>query len=155
MKAGKVIALLFFVSWAIGIGLYAWLRPSFKQGKELLNAVETGQTAAVRDLVTKGANLQVRDREGNTALAIAAYYDRVEIVQTLLEAGADPNVRGLNGLTPLMRAAENGNTEVARLLIKHGANVNAQGLRGETALGLSSGERSKPVADLLRMNGAK
>jgi uncharacterized protein len=155
MKTGKVIALLFVVSWVIGIGLFVWLRPTFKHGKELLRAVESGQTARVQELLRQGANLQVRDREGNTALAIAAYYDRAEIAEALLARGADPNVRGLNGLTPLMRAAENGNVDVARVLLKYGAKVNAQGLTGETALSLATGELRKPVAELLRQAGAK
>jgi uncharacterized protein len=155
VKTGKVIAISFFASWLLGIGIFIYLRPNFKHGKELLKAAESGQAAEVRRLLGDGANVQVRDREGRTALAIAAYYDNAEMAEALLEHGADPNAREYDGWTPLMRAAKNGNLEVLRVLLKHGANVNAQGLNGESALKLAAGPRQKETVDLLRQAGGK
>jgi ankyrin repeat protein len=153
MKTGKVIAILFFASWIIGIGAFVMLRPTFKHGKELLKAAQAGKTAEVVRLVENGANVQVRDREGKTALAIAAYYNSWEMAAALLKHGADPNARGYDGWTPLMRAAKNGNREVIRVLASHGANVNAVGLNGETALKLAADRPETAV--LLRELGAK
>jgi ankyrin repeat protein len=153
MKSGKLIAIFFFALWALGIGVFTLLRPTFKHGKELLKAVEARQVAEVNRLLRDGANVQVRDKEGHTALSIAAYYNSTEIAEALLKRGADPNARGYDGLTPLMRAAKNGNTEAVRLLLSHGANANAQGMNGETALKLASGDRQKEAA--ARGAGAK
>lgn len=155
MKAGKVIAIFFFASWIIGIGGFIILRPTFKHGKDLLKAVEAGQTERVSELLQQGANVHVRDHDGHTALWIAAYQNRADLAEELLKRGAEPDARGLDGWTPLMWAANNGNTEVVRVLLKYKANVNAKGMNGETALSLASGERRKPVADLLRKAGAR
>ena len=154
MKAGKVIAIVFFASWLAGIGAYIALRPSFKHGKELLKAVEADDRAAVRKLLAEGASVQVRDAEGHTALWHAAYSNRPGIAELLLTHGADPNIRGTDGMTPLMWATYNGNTEAVQVLLAHGANVNATDFAGRTALQLVSTDRQKPAADLLRKAGA-
>lgn len=155
MKAGKAIAICFFAMWAVGIGGFMILRPTFKHGKELLTAVQSGDTQSVRKLLDEGASLQVRDREGHTALWLAAEANHADIAEMLLSQGADPNARGIDGLTPLMKAVANGNTEAVRVLLAHGVNVNAVGLNGETALKLATTDRQKAAADLVRRAGGK
>ena len=39
-----------------------------------------------------GAQPNMADNNGWTALAIATFYKQIEIVKVLLEAGADPNI---------------------------------------------------------------
>ena len=63
--------------------------------------------------------------ERHQALAVAAQYDRVEIVRILLDAGEDPNrfnpVGGHSHCTPLHQAAAYGSMEMVKLLLERGA----------------------------------
>ncbi|HEY2362230.1 MAG TPA: ankyrin repeat domain-containing protein [Candidatus Angelobacter sp.] len=70
----------------------------------------------VRLLLAAGAEVNARDKQGNTALMHCR--DDVEQVELLLKAGADPNVRNLEGETALSKSYDD---EVKQLLIKHGA----------------------------------
>lgn len=82
-------------------------------------------------LLKRRARLNVRNRNGETALSLAAYRGALEFVRSLVEAGADIN---LYGWSPLIYAAFNGHADVAEYLIKRGAEVNAVTENGSTAL---------------------
>ena len=62
------------------------------------------------DLLSKGANPNVKDNRGRTPLHHAAFYGYAENVQVLLAAGADPNARDNEGWTPL-NAANSGRND--------------------------------------------
>jgi hypothetical protein len=66
-------------------------------------------------------------RDRHLALALAAQFNRVEIVRMLLDAGEDPNrynpIGGHSHSTPLHQAAASGNEEVVRLLVERGARL--------------------------------
>ena len=62
------------------------------------------------DLLSKGANPNVKDNRGRTPLHHAAFYGYAENVQALLAAGADPNARDNEGWTPL-NAANSGRND--------------------------------------------
>lgn len=64
-------------------------------------AAINGQTAVVKLLLEKGANINNRHRDGSTALHSAAFLGRVETVKLLLEKGADINIRKDDGMTPI------------------------------------------------------
>jgi len=44
-------------------------------------------------LVTSGADLNIQDNRGNTALCRALYFSYKDIARMLIEAGADVNIR--------------------------------------------------------------
>jgi len=68
-------------------------------------------------LVEAGADVNAQDhRSGETALQLAAYYNRIENVRYLLEKGADAQLADLDGYTPLSLAEKWGHKEVAELL---------------------------------------
>ncbi len=61
----------------------------------------------VKMLVNAGANLELRDKYGNTPLwrAVSNYRGDTEVISTLLEAGANPDAENKSGISP--RAAAN------------------------------------------------
>jgi CDP-diacylglycerol---serine O-phosphatidyltransferase len=86
----------------------------------LMVAVEEANLPAVELLIARGANLDLQDEQGVTALALAAEMGFQEAVEMLLAAGADPNVRDLSGMTPLDLADEHGAHDLAGLLLRYG-----------------------------------
>jgi hypothetical protein len=70
---------------------------------------------------------QASAEDRHLALALAAQFDRVEIVRMLLDAGEDPsryNPRGGHSHgTPLHQAAAGGHEDVVRLLVERGARL--------------------------------
>lgn len=82
-------------------------------------------------LLQRRARVNTRNRNGETALSIAAYLGRAKYVQRLVEAGAEIN---FFGWPPLSYAAYNGHTEIVEYLIKRGAEVDGKTENGSTAL---------------------
>ncbi|NQT36163.1 MAG: ankyrin repeat domain-containing protein [Planctomycetes bacterium] len=92
---------------------------------------------AVKLLLDLGADVESRDRRGNSALiyeAEARPAIRSAVVRLLLDAGADVNAHGQNGMTALMHAAMHDDPTAVALLLGAGADVHAADKAGWTAL---------------------
>ena len=99
----------------------------------LMYAVLYGDLATVRRLLDGGANPNVRNDAGATALMWAV--DDLDEARLLIERGADPNAKSDDGRTPLLIAAGlYGGAPVVKLLLDRGADINvkAPSLFGET-----------------------
>jgi ankyrin repeat protein len=77
--------------------------------------------AAVQALIGAGADLNLQDKDGFTALIRAAANDHTATVQTLIGAGADLNLQNKDGFTALIRAAANEHMATVQALIGAGA----------------------------------
>jgi ankyrin repeat protein len=102
-------------------------------GTSLIDAVKSGNHAAVRTLLT-GASVNSVESDGMTALHWAVRADDLETVQLLVKAGAKVSAANRYGITPLSLAATNGNGAITRALLQAGANPDAPGPDGETIL---------------------
>jgi uncharacterized protein len=91
----------------------------------MLAATHDGASETVKLLLSKGADPQAADVQGDTALLLAADAGDVESVRLLVASGAKIDTAGEFGDTPLIRAVGVGNVEIAKLLLQKGANVNA------------------------------
>jgi hypothetical protein len=93
------------------------------------NAVETDT------LLQQGANVNLQNEEGTTALMVAATENSLEAATVLLDS---PNInlelKNKRGETALFRAARANSKEVAQLLIWKGANKEARHKYGRTPL---------------------
>lgn len=104
---------------------------------DVFEAAAVGDLEVVRRLLEADASTVVRvTDDGFTALHLAAYFDREEVVSTLLEAGADPDVMATNGtrLRPLHAATAARAPAIVALLVEAGASVDARQSGGFTPL---------------------
>ncbi|HZM94344.1 MAG TPA: ankyrin repeat domain-containing protein [Vicinamibacterales bacterium] len=110
-------------------------------------AAREGAADAARALAESGANLNLMDPEGTTALIIAIINAHWETASVLIEKGADPNLADIKGMTPLYAAIDmhtlgdtfgrpyppapviEGSVSIIKMLLAKGANPNA-GLQG-------------------------
>ena len=109
----------------------------------------------IRKLLKAGANVNTKDKNGETALMDASWDNKKNIVKLLLKAGADPNIKDKDNWTALIYASDRGNTEIVKLLLKAGANPNIQISKdGNTPLMLASRDNMKNIVALLIAAGA-
>jgi ankyrin repeat protein len=126
----------------------------------LFQAAHKGCAPSLQRLLQAGASRLARNREGDTALAIAAKAGRAAIVESLL-AGASPAERrqldtpDAQGATPLMLAIHAGRAAIARTLLQAGADVDAVNAQGETPLSEAAYAADAETGALLLARGAK
>ena len=101
---------------------------------EVADAVERGDSALLRRLVTQHADVNTPQADGATALHWAAYQGDTGSIELLLKAGANVKVANQYGATPLSLAAERGNAAIVRRLLDAGADPNERLLNHETVL---------------------
>jgi ankyrin repeat protein len=91
----------------------------------LMYAALYGDAGSLRLLLDKGADPNVRNDAGATALLWSV--DDPDKTRLLLERGADANVRSSDGRTAVLLAASRfGESNVVRLLLDHGAKLESQ-----------------------------
>src|SRR5206468_8293382 len=96
-------------------------------------ASANGSAGMVALLLEAGADANVTDQTGETALMTATKVGNVDAIRTLLDRGAKVDTRDpAFQQTALMMAVRENHPEVVRLLIERGANVNAKTRTGET-----------------------
>ena len=72
--------------------------------RQLINAADNRDTKTVRKMLEHGADPNVQDNYGYTALIEACRWGHTDIARLLLEHGADPNVQDNYGKTTFMYA---------------------------------------------------
>lgn len=120
---------------------------------ELMRAVVYDSADAVKALLKRGADANVKDHRGATPLMWAI--PDLAKVKVLLAAGADVNARSTNGgYTPLLIAASYPSTvEILKLLLDKGADLQARNNIGLSALTLAAGSADITVVRFLVEHG--
>jgi ankyrin repeat protein len=117
-------------------------------------AARTGDVEAIDRLIAAGADVNARDRYGQTALMLAAVRGHTAVVERLVAGGADLNHTAKYRLSALMLAAINAHTAVARALVAAGADTTLQGsgapgFAGKTAADLARGRGDVDLANVI------
>jgi len=105
-----------------------------------------GYVGIVKFLLEKGAIIDARDKDGNSALhESAGRYGSgyLKISKILIDAGANLNAANKNGRTPMHRAI-GASLETVKLLINAGAEVNSTNNEGKTPLDFFESEFKYP-----------
>jgi ankyrin repeat protein len=109
----------------------------------LILAASNGNIEVVKFLVSKGADVNVRDNvRDNTPLSDAAFSGNLTVVEFLVSKGANVNTKNDEGCTPLIRTLWSENLTVAEFLVSKGANVDAKDNKGWTLLHIAADNHS-------------
>lgn len=132
-------------------------------GTTIINTrdITSGETAmhivtARRDLtwmsflISKGANVNMRDVKGATPLVVAANLGFIEGVDLLIEKGARVDEPNATGETPLIYAVHSRNVPLMRTLLKAGADPDRADSSGRSArdYAMVSGRSSSLVTEI-------
>lgn len=103
-------------------------------GETALHIVTRGRDLSwMNFLLSRGANVDLRDKGGESPLLAAAQIGFVEGAQALVKYRANVNLANSGGETPLHRAVQRRDAAMVRFLMQSGANPS----RADTLAGLS------------------
>ncbi len=128
---------------------YTWVDPA--GATPLWRAAQSSDVAAMRLLVSHGADPKIAVKSGDTLLMAAsgigwaanwsvnAPYPAIEAVKYSLELGNDVNAADIRGYTALHGAAYLGNNEMVNYLVSKGAKTNVKSKAGDSAADMANG----------------
>ncbi|XP_026169216.1 ankyrin repeat domain-containing protein 12 isoform X1 [Mastacembelus armatus] len=90
-----------------------------------------GDAKQVKELISLGADVNVKDFAGWTPLHEACNLGYYDVAKVLIAAGAEVNTQGLDDDTPLHDASSSGHKDIVILLLRHGGNAFQANKRGE------------------------
>ena len=121
----------------------------------LMNGALEGDMASVCRALELGADVNVQDPDGRSALMLAAFNGHEAVCGHLIAKGAIVDHRDTMGRTALMFAATGTCPDTIEALIQHGAGVNlVDGGEGWTPLMFAGAEGHVPVLEALLRHGA-
>ncbi|XP_017000069.2 E3 ubiquitin-protein ligase MIB2 [Drosophila takahashii] len=112
-------------------------------------ASHQGYVDLVSYLISKGANVNAVDKEGDSALHYAAFGNQPATMRVLLQHGAEVNFLNSSHCSALHICAHKKTPHCVRELLQHNANVNIQDSYGDTALHDAIGKENTEVVELL------
>jgi ankyrin repeat protein len=122
--------------------------------KTLYKAVSNGYVNSVKVLLDKGADINMKNINGDTVLLNASNLGQTEMVKMFLEKGADVNACNNWGRTPMIDATRCRRTEIVSILLDNGADINKAENNGDTPLYVALQEGHVDMVRLLLEKGA-
>ena len=126
------------------------------QGTPLHYAVSSGFETVVQLLLENGADVNLQNKSGKTALHLIKWWsdESNQILELLLQAGANANAKNNDGQTAFHWAAQWGNLDTVEVLLGKGADINAKDNNGWTALHLAAESGKPDTVEVLLRKGA-
>ena len=110
--------------------------------------------AMVRELLKRGASVNLPTSFGLTALMNAAVHGHPSILLVLLQHSASLDLQASDGLTALMMAADQGHEACVQALLRAKANTELVDQEGRTALEWAENQGHTAITDLIRHHAA-
>jgi len=137
--------------------LDAGLPPDFEGnviGTGVMIGAWEGNIPMMELFVSRGADINKVNSNGEQALLHAAWKGRLEAVRWLVERGASLNRQGKEWAA-LHYAAFSGHAEIVAYLLERGGDVNALSTNGSTPLMMAAREGRESIARTLLASGAR
>merc|ERR1712098_39321 len=112
-------------------------REKRRESTPLMLATIFDAEKAIVELIRRGAEPNVVNNEGNTALHYASRENEL-LCEILLQKGAKINFQNKSGKSPLMVASIDGRIKVVRFLVQSGAEAKMKDKNGKTAAELGA-----------------
>ncbi len=119
--------------------------------------VKRGDAAYLRYLLAKGADPNLRDGQGDTAMMLAVQANQPDLIQILGASKANPNLGNNGGETPLIRAVQRRDLGLVRAVLAAGGNPDqTDNVAGMSARDYAKRDtRSPAILKVLEENPAK
>lgn len=100
--------------------------------------------------IVKGASIHQPGYNGQTPLAYAVIYNRVDVARLLLDMGADVDAPDHEGKTPFIMAVKRGSVELAQILAAGGADAGLKDAEGYDALYWAQLQQRDDLAEMVQ-----
>ncbi|MFI3242739.1 MAG: ankyrin repeat domain-containing protein [Akkermansia sp.] len=121
----------------------------------LIHCCYAGYEDIATMLINRGAQLELKDKSGNTALLAAASSGNTPLVKLLLSKGAKADIINAEGQSLLHLASRGGDVDLMAQLIQEGAAVDLRDELGQTPLFLACENLQPDSLNFLIEQGAK
>ena len=135
-------------------GVFIDARDPEHEETALMFASSAKNADITRLLLERGANVNLKDNRGHSALTHAIISGRIPNMRLLIENGADIKIRDNDGESALLYSVAFGDIAVVKALLNYLPDPFAHG-EGEKALESASGSGYLGIVDLLQKSGAK
>jgi hypothetical protein len=127
--------------------------PAIERWTALHECVIQSNVDMLKLLIDNGAELELRDEDGETpTFLLASRFKHSELLDVLLDAGANPNARAEDGWSCLMMAVRARDYETSKALLDAGANVYlGRDMVGRTALEIIAQQASGQAGTLVKV----
>jgi serine/threonine-protein phosphatase 6 regulatory ankyrin repeat subunit B len=126
------------------------------QAQSIHEVVKSGDLAQIGTLLDHSPNLVFqKNKDGHTALYVAAEVGNKDVAELLLAGGAQVDAKATTWWTSLHVATVNGHKDVVELLLRNGAEADARDREAHTPLWVAAREGHVNVASLLLASGAE
>lgn len=117
---------------------------SFKENttNPLHFAAKTGNCLTVKELISKGVDINTKDEEDRTALHYAVLLNKPEIIPLLADNKIDVNIQDQNGETPLHYAVYSNKAFIVTMLLRLGAKPDIKNHENQTPIDLAESAES-------------